>query len=249
MIAMLVSLLLAQAPAPAAPRQLVIWSGGATRAEAEEALTRYRKREKDFGEHLQLAGGYPRILESAKVEGLKPGFFVVALGVCASEKDPGFVMLDTWEPAVYSRPVQLAESTCPKPADRWEAGGQIWSFATAQRLQVKGAELSALVLARERTEEGGEFETKGWRAWLFLRKGAKVLASQTVESGGDFAIFKSLEARGAALVLVEENTEPSCYGGGEAYEVARVTHTFSVDGARLEETTKDQPLRSGRCGQ
>lgn len=104
--------------AHAEPRaaQVLIWGGGANRAEAETALTGYREREKTWAGVLKLAQGYPRIVESQSVPGLKPGFVVVLLGACSPE-DGAKVLGDfkAFEPAVYSRDVTWPEPlACPK---------------------------------------------------------------------------------------------------------------------------------------
>src|SRR5262249_18500364 len=83
--------------------QMIVWSGGRTEAEAQSQLqgfARYASALKDF---IDVT---PVVVESATVEGLKPGFFVVALGVC-DENAVSFPVkiFQAIEPAVYTRQV------------------------------------------------------------------------------------------------------------------------------------------------
>jgi hypothetical protein len=99
--------------------QMIIWSGGRTQVEAEAQLhgfERYAAALKDF---IDVT---PVIVESVTVEGLKPGFFVVALGLC-DEKAVRFPLklFQAIEPAVYPRQVHYGAKEaadapeCPSP--------------------------------------------------------------------------------------------------------------------------------------
>jgi hypothetical protein len=97
---------------------LLIWSGGATQEAAEAELAKLKAW--PYLPRVVMATGYPRIEESAKVTGLKPGFFVVTMGACDEagaksllEKVNGF----TLPPKVkaYSRAITDGRSAeCPR---------------------------------------------------------------------------------------------------------------------------------------
>lgn len=59
---------------------LLIWSGGATQEAAEAELAKLNGW--TYFNRVAMAPGYPRVEESAKVAGLKPGFFVVTMAKC-----------------------------------------------------------------------------------------------------------------------------------------------------------------------
>ncbi|NMO17071.1 hypothetical protein HPC49_11445 [Pyxidicoccus fallax] len=103
---------------PAKPLQrgyLVILGGGKAPADAEAVVKNART-----PKELALAAGYPRVVESASVKGLNPGFFIAVAGACASKRAAeeardvlGFLSLD----GVYLREVQVPEEQlkdCPR---------------------------------------------------------------------------------------------------------------------------------------
>ncbi|RKH63457.1 hypothetical protein [Corallococcus aberystwythensis] len=108
---------------PPRPAQLLIWGGGKDTAEAEASLGRWqaRAKTKEWAGTLKVAEGYPRIVQSGTVPGLKPGFVVVVLGAC--EPAAGSKVLETlkaFEPAVYARDVTWAEPlACPQLGPEW----------------------------------------------------------------------------------------------------------------------------------
>jgi hypothetical protein len=143
-------------PAAATPEpQMFIWGGGAKREDAEKALADYESSKGGWEEYYTLAEGFPRILESKTVPGLKPGFFIVALGVCPAPE--ATALLDTFKaftPSVYARPVTWEEKApaCPKAT-----GG--WKVDAVERWKKKGVELTAVKLN----------QGKAWKVWMVLR--------------------------------------------------------------------------------
>lgn len=63
---------------------VIIWGGGKTAAEGERALAEVQQ--PPWQQLIAAEAGYPRLEESSKVPGLKPGFFVVTLGACATQE-------------------------------------------------------------------------------------------------------------------------------------------------------------------
>jgi len=71
----------------AEPRFLVLWSSSTTAEEANKALAEVKSA--PWANMLELGEGYPKVEESAKIDGLKPGAWVVALGACAKVDEGG----------------------------------------------------------------------------------------------------------------------------------------------------------------
>lgn len=112
----LVLLALLACPAFAAdPLHALIFAGGATDADARAALAAFKaKLENQVADVMKLPAGEPRVVESAKLPGLKPGFHIVTLGTC---KDPAPVLaaLKALYPGAYSKPLtgDVGPERCP----------------------------------------------------------------------------------------------------------------------------------------
>ncbi len=97
---------------------LLIWSGGATQEAAEAELAKLKSW--TYFNRVAMAPGYPRVEESAKVAGLKPGFYVVTMGACdeaAADALLKKVNAFTLPPKVkaYSRPITDGRAAdCPR---------------------------------------------------------------------------------------------------------------------------------------
>lgn len=119
--------------------QVLIWGGGQTPEEGAKALQRFEAERGGLEALLSLGTGYPRVIASDTVPGLKPGFHVVLLGACKPEeaKEP-LSTLQAFKPGVYARTVKLplAADSCPKPENGLGA-------VDTQTLKVKPFELSA----------------------------------------------------------------------------------------------------------
>jgi hypothetical protein len=135
----------AAAPTPAetgavVEAQVLIWGGGRTPEEGLEALERFEAERGGLEALLPLGEGYPRVVASDTLPGLKSGFHVVVLGACKPEevKEP-LSTLQAFKPGVYARTVKLAlgPGSCPK-----HENGLGW--AGTQSLKAKPFELSAV---------------------------------------------------------------------------------------------------------
>jgi hypothetical protein len=123
------------------PATMLIWGGGKTKADADASMEQYKAASKDWG-FFKFEPGWPKILESAKVPGLKPGFFIVALGACfPPEAEPLLAALKVLEPAIYSKPVTI-ETPLPCPQ-----GAMAWSWGVPARFKSKDLELLAVAFA------------------------------------------------------------------------------------------------------
>ncbi len=105
-------LALVSAMASAQAPQHLVFSGGTTRADGEAALASWKRLAPLIDPHVRLAAGFPKVVESASLPGLKPGFFVVVLGQCDSLE--AFDVIKAIYPAAYTRPVTgAATRSCP----------------------------------------------------------------------------------------------------------------------------------------
>jgi hypothetical protein len=68
-------------------RFLVLWSSASTAGEAKKAMEQFTA--SSWPEVLAVPSGYPRVEESSKVPGLRPGLWVVSLGTCSTEEKAG----------------------------------------------------------------------------------------------------------------------------------------------------------------
>lgn len=241
MLALALSLLVTQT---SSPNRLVIWAGGKTEAEAQRALATFETRRKELLS-LQLASGYPKILDSSKVPGLNAGFFIVALGVCASEADDGFALIDFLAPSTYSKEVTLplACPAFPEPeppeaveyrasaVERRRLGEHEWSFVT--------------VTSRGNAPEG---ETKNFTVAVQVRKKGELVDELIVSNSGSFAELEgavSFTAKG--LVFKERNVDPSCAWGNQQYQLTQSRHTIRLENGKLVDQTQELDSKSGSC--
>lgn len=85
MLPILASLLLAATP-PAPSHRILIFAGGKTDAEARAAVQKIAPLSE--GWHVKPGRGFPRVLDSATVAGLKPGFVIAVFGACRLDDVP-----------------------------------------------------------------------------------------------------------------------------------------------------------------
>lgn len=112
---------LCAALAHGAPGRALIWGGGATRDVADAALKALEASEVRLA--LTFSEGFPRIVESQTVKGLKPGFHVVLLGLCGEKDDASLAvsMAKSVEAKVYARSVEFdGPASCPKLKAPWK---------------------------------------------------------------------------------------------------------------------------------
>jgi hypothetical protein len=139
---LLVALALSAAPAAAPSVQVLIWGGGDTEPEARVWLERWKAEGPMLKDYLQLAEGFPKVVESKDLAGLKPGFFIVVLGFCPeTEAKPVLGLLKALYAGAYARATtaQLPLG-CPKPINRAEV-------VDTQSVSSKAATLQVSVVA------------------------------------------------------------------------------------------------------
>jgi hypothetical protein len=179
------------------PAQVLIWGGGKTREAAEASLAAYqeRARKNEWADVLTVPEGYPRIVESKSVPGLKPGFVVVVLGACEPAAGPKVLeALKAFEPAAYAREAAWAEAlACPKL-------GTEWRVENARSWKKPQGRLTAVLLKRVQ-----EPQTQRLRVMLLSPEG-KLLDSEILdeakEAPGKFPTI-DLEEDGPVLTTGE----------------------------------------------
>lgn len=104
----------AVAPADGARLQAIIFGGGTAPEEAEGWLKRWQKARAITVGWMDLAEGFPRVVRSDDVAGLKPGFHVVLLGYCTPEEARvPLGLVKSLFPGTYVRDVKGEEVACP----------------------------------------------------------------------------------------------------------------------------------------
>lgn len=124
--------------------QALIWGGGATDADAQAALKTFQERRVHWHDAIRLADGFPKVVESKDVAGLKPGFHIVIVGFCAEAAMDALGWVRGLDPGAYARKVTGSSPACPVLAPSWNA-----SLST---LRSKGSELSGLELWMKRDD-------------------------------------------------------------------------------------------------
>ena len=108
----------ALAPEPPTPTEdavALIYGGGVRPQDADAALVRWKEDLAVLGDALLPSPGFPKIVRSDDVRGLKPGFFIVLLGVC--DADEGALVagvLQSLDAGAYTRPAPGSALACPK---------------------------------------------------------------------------------------------------------------------------------------
>jgi len=119
-LAATLSCLLASSPALAKERtaEVLIWGGGESQADADKALERWNEVEATSG--ILPAPNYPSIIKSEGMRGLKPGFYIVVIGICDHAASAARLeRLRAFEKGAYARTVTIdVQGELPCPADQ-----------------------------------------------------------------------------------------------------------------------------------
>lgn len=209
----------------AGPSTLLVWGGGKTPEEAQKSLAEWKTKSPEWLTYVQLANGYPRIIESKTVTGLNPGFHIVVLGAC-DDGIAGAHALDLFkllEPSVYAKDVTWAEaSACPARVADWD-----WSPEVA-RVKTKQGSLSGLLLFRENAPD----------VKAAIRSDIKGGASTLKwfdEKGGDCELAGPFEARGSGLAYESICITGRCTSNGSS----KFRSTFALKDGQIERTVKE----------
>ncbi len=207
------------------PARALIWGGGATPESATQALHIFESVEVAKA-MFEFPTGYPRVVESASLAGLKPGFHVVLLGVC--ERADAAVLLPAFkaiEPAVYARTITATERACPTL--KWKARSS------------QAGKLAVTALTNKNYSD--------WRVVAHLADDAGELV--------DVARFEPSECHGGGLGELDFKTDDTtvtltvtCHFAGCTVP-SRQTDTwrFEVKAKRVKRTVKAGKFISGPC--
>jgi hypothetical protein len=117
----------------AEPARALIWGGGASADDAAAAMKTFDA--SDAKAMLAFAPGFPRIVQSKDVKGLKAGFHIVLLGICGMKDDTWLPLsvAKSIEAKVYVRGVEHDGATaCPTLKEPWK----VESFVNNDRMHI-----------------------------------------------------------------------------------------------------------------
>jgi hypothetical protein len=104
---------------------------------------------------LSSLKGYPRIVESGSVQGLKPGFHPVILGYCRADAAAEVLpLLQAVDREIYARQVDVPELACPYTSRPWTAADPV-SIKLAEKRQLTAVAFSLGDFASPGNESGG----------------------------------------------------------------------------------------------
>jgi hypothetical protein len=236
-------------PLPSSVRQrvMIVWGGGRTQEEAAARAEAYQERAGDWSRVLELAPGYPQLVNGTDQPGLRPGYFFVVLGVCDAEQGRELTRaFKALEPLVYSRQALWSESS-GLPCPRFVEG---WSFSKGTQARVKGGTLAAAAFEHVEGEGPGEYRT--WLLVLAVLQRDGAVVSQLVEppEEGLHSKVKSLQASRGGVVLVEHLLDPDCDGTQPRSELHARSWRFSVQqGAITSKESARKLLERRTCPQ
>jgi hypothetical protein len=242
---LVVAALLSAPDAGTLPHTLFIYSGGATREAATTEVAAFEKLRPALATVLApLASGYPKVVESGTIDGLKPGFFVVVLAACDSalEADPASAPFHTAaqllelykavDPKVYARSVRWPEPlACPDGLFAW--------------MQPSTAEIKAgtglLRISAIRTKKENEWsEPRGVTAAFLRDNHGEVLDSKVEEDGCDVQV---LEKKGRGVHLGETCVSSRCTGLGYSQDDT----TWTAKDGKLVVDQQEKVLSKAWC--
>jgi hypothetical protein len=233
---------LAASPAAAAEREVLIWGGSSKPEEAQALKAELEKDPNRLPSGLGLAPGFPQLIESQSLQGLKPGFHIVILGFCAKAEAPEVLAaLKAENPGAYARTVTVPEeqaSACPllavsspvksedlrralKPLEKERGPATVLEQSSVAPYTGRLA-----TLVRFKGRKGAAKESAGHAlvSLVNTRKGLKVLGSTSLTPGGKKVELRTplvhISPREAAVELILSFEEPDTSEGerGQAIE-------------------------------
>lgn len=210
-------LLLVSGVAVADVPQHLVFSGGTTRADGDAALASWNRLASLVGPHVRLAAGFPKVVESASLPGLKPGFFIVVLGQCDSLE--AFNVIKAIYPAAYTRPVTGAPTlACPTLTSDDSISAESASF------KAPTAVVNAFSVGRDSKDER-DFAVRSGSVGVVLvhRKTGAVLDTLTLEGSS------ASTSVGSGPAPEETTCSASVTATKDRLVVARSCHTEARD--------------------
>ncbi len=223
-------------PSVARQRTLLVWGVANSHGDASSLVEAYHERASRWPSILDLAPGYPRVLEGSELPGLRSGYFFVLLGVCESRQGAELAkVFKALEPRTSSRWALWDDSNglpCPTLAEGWSLGKSTQTGA-------RGGTLSAVSFDSVQGE--GAEEQRGWQVVLQLlpREGEVLTVVIEPPEEGVHSKVKSLSGGKGEVVLVEHLLDPECGEGVPRSELHARTWRLSLkDGEFITKQTK-----------
>ncbi|MEQ1506499.1 MAG: hypothetical protein ABMB14_30000 [Myxococcota bacterium] len=239
--------------AAAAPAVALVWGGGARGGpDGRLWLQRYVAERAEIEALVVPAPGYPRLVDSATLPGMKPGFDVVVLGLCATAEGTGVRdVLRTFYDGVYVR--DLANDVDPGacPIVRHEAS--VIARETVHR-GVAARSVTEVAVERDDGTDGGESARGDTRSEIVAVVRADTGDRRSVDVGvqGDtadpgFGTACTAEVEAADHDAVRVVTRCSLRTVECGTRLTATTTVFSVDGGVLVKTSADEELAAPAC--
>ncbi|MBM7114432.1 hypothetical protein [Archangium primigenium] len=242
---------------PQVQGELFVWSGGATRAEAEAQKKHFAAYQRVLESVLTLE---PQVLESARIEGLKPGFFVVALGVCPKAETTLLKVFQALAPEVYTRTVKYAPThdlpalDCPQMAEATsnDDGEPVrWKIERTERVVQGKSTLIALTFSYYWSQQGdfgsSYFNVKA--LYFGVDKKRRLLDSKTYSGPTDASELESLKIEEEQLVAEVKYGDPRCEPSSDYFKGWRRRVRAALDKGKIKLTEGEPHLREeGPCG-
>jgi hypothetical protein len=244
---------------PSVEGELLVWSGGKTRAEAESQKEGLEAYQEALDSVLKVK---PEVLESAKVEGLKPGFFIVALGVCPKDKvQEPLGVFQTLYPDVYTRTVKYRSSAelpaleCPELVTVTTNSADepvLWGLEKADRVAQGGRTLVGLSFEYSWAEAGDFARSYSEVKAIYLlveSKTRKLLDSKVYDGPSDATTLESFTLEDGRLVSSLKYGDPPCSPSTDYFKGWRnkITVSIAKDGIKFVEG-KPKKIDEGSCG-
>lgn len=244
-------------PSDAVEGELLIWSGAKTRAEAEaqrRGLDAYLKVLEP------VLSSHPEVFESARIEGLKPGFFIVALGLCPKKEAAApLAVFQGIYPDVYTRTVKFPASAlprprCPEPQPAATNDDNLdvpWHLKQVERLTEGAHTLIGLAFTYDWSQAGDFARSYFDVQVLYLRvdKKRRLVGSEVYKGPSDATTLESFKAEGGRLISRVKYGDPPCDTVRDSFKgwSNRIQVSLSKTGIRLEAGTPEL-LEEGSCG-
>ncbi len=231
-------------PSVARQRTLLLWGVSNSYEDASSLVEAYQERASKWPSILDLAPGYPRVLEGSELPGLRAGYFFVLLGVCESRQGAELAkVFQALEPRTSSRWALWDDSNglpCPVLAEGWSLG-------KSTQTRARGGTLSAVSFDFVQGE--GAEEQRSWLVVLQLlpREGEVVTAVIEPPEEGVHSKVKSLRGSGSEVVLVEHLLEPECGEGVPRSELHARTWRLSLKDGELTTKQTKKLLEQRTC--
>ncbi len=238
---------------------VVIWASARSASAAGEQLRELQHLLAPLAPFLRAPGA--AVVESARLEGLKPGAFVVTLGICRADKvGPALKVFRALRPEVASKAVTYRPAAgdpdlpCPAASAPSQGGEDAspWQPGTPAVTSAGSLRFIGLPFSRPGEAAADVASSHAGLSVLFLlvdlRKRALVDSAE-YRPPTEAVVVRAFVATPRGLALKVEYADPPCDGRSERFVLWRAEVTASNAGAavRLEEAALTR-LREGACG-